>query len=295
MPSIVLELQQEALDKDISTTDLLRKALVVARKLKVKDIEAWLSSEMNGYSDKIDIPKYRELRGDLKAFNPINGWIPVHMEDTEQAEMLSTRSTAQSISELESTISGEGDSCYMKFTKDIEQRLMRSMNIAFQPALFVTRAQILGVIEKTRNTVLDWALSLEESGITGEGMSFSKEEKESANNVTFNIKNLIGNMQDSQIQQDNVSSNQTYNKVLDLEAVRGVINELSKRISELELGTENEDELKSEISCINTQLDSPKPKIDIIKECLLTARNIVEGSAGSALFQGVLTSLGSFL
>ena len=296
MTPLVLELQQEALSKSVSTTDLLRKALVVARKLKVSDIGAWLSSEMNGYTGDIEVPKYRKLHGEVKVFNPYNGWIPLHMQNTEHAELLSFRSTSQSISELEHiTSSGSDGNCYMKFEKKIEQQLMQSMEIAMEPALFVGESQILGIIEKTRNTILDWALSLEENGITGEGMSFSDKEKESADNITFNVRNLIGTMQDSQIQNDNISSSQNYNKVIDLEAVRGVLNEISNRIIELKLSKEKEAELQSEIQCINTQLESPKPKVEVVKECLRSTRSIIEGAAGSALFQGVLTALRSFL
>jgi hypothetical protein len=41
MTSIVLRLQEEALDQGVSVTDQLRKAFVVARKLGLKDFEAW--------------------------------------------------------------------------------------------------------------------------------------------------------------------------------------------------------------------------------------------------------------
>jgi len=39
LSSVILDLQKEALDKDISVNDLLRKAYVVARKLKIDEFE----------------------------------------------------------------------------------------------------------------------------------------------------------------------------------------------------------------------------------------------------------------
>jgi hypothetical protein len=42
MTGIILELQKEALDKRTQISDLLRKALLVARKLKVQEIESWI-------------------------------------------------------------------------------------------------------------------------------------------------------------------------------------------------------------------------------------------------------------
>lgn len=79
MASLVLELQRDALDKSVSTTDLLRKALVVARKLKVTDLVEWLTHELNGYPEGADVPEYRKLQGELKVHNPYHGWMPLMM------------------------------------------------------------------------------------------------------------------------------------------------------------------------------------------------------------------------
>lgn len=63
MSSVILDLQKEALDKDISVNDLLRKAYVVARKLKIDEFEKWTQLELNGYKELEDIPDYRHLVG----------------------------------------------------------------------------------------------------------------------------------------------------------------------------------------------------------------------------------------
>jgi hypothetical protein len=72
MGGIVLELQKEALDENISIESLLRKAYLVAKKLKLKDLEEWINQEQNGY--KNHLPEYRNVRGEI---NPYNGWIPM--------------------------------------------------------------------------------------------------------------------------------------------------------------------------------------------------------------------------
>ena len=77
MSGIVLELQREALDETVSTESLLRKAYLVAKKLKLEEFEDWLSQEQNGYVGQI--PEYRSIRGEIKAWNPYHGWIPVVM------------------------------------------------------------------------------------------------------------------------------------------------------------------------------------------------------------------------
>jgi len=48
-------------------------------------------------------------------------------------------------------------------------------------------SQIKAIPEHIKDKVLDWALALEQAGVTGEGLSFSPQEKEIAHTVTFNI------------------------------------------------------------------------------------------------------------
>ena len=62
MPAIVPELINMATDSSVSTTDLLRKALVVARRLAVPELVDWISGELNGYKEG-NLPDYRVLRG----------------------------------------------------------------------------------------------------------------------------------------------------------------------------------------------------------------------------------------
>lgn len=44
MEGIVYELEREALDENVSVESLLRKAYLVARKLKLSDFEEWIQS-----------------------------------------------------------------------------------------------------------------------------------------------------------------------------------------------------------------------------------------------------------
>ncbi|WP_048190131.1 hypothetical protein [Methanobacterium sp. SMA-27] len=71
MSSIILELQKEAIDSDIDISNLLRKAYLVAKKLKIKDFEEWVKLELNGYGTIDNKPEYRKVNGSLKFFNPL--------------------------------------------------------------------------------------------------------------------------------------------------------------------------------------------------------------------------------
>ena len=64
MDPIVINIQKQILSK--STTDVLRQAYIIARKLKTKDFEIWISNELNGYKEDASIPEYRNIFGDIK-------------------------------------------------------------------------------------------------------------------------------------------------------------------------------------------------------------------------------------
>lgn len=75
MAKIVIELQHEALKSNFDIMNLLRKAYLVARKLKLQEFEDWINNELNGYKDLEKIPDYRLLRGEIKAWNPYRGYL----------------------------------------------------------------------------------------------------------------------------------------------------------------------------------------------------------------------------
>ncbi len=290
MQSLVLALQQDALNEDVSTVALLRKALVVAKKLDVGEIEEWLSNELNGYAEGKEIPEYRYLSGELKVFNPYRGWMPLHFGNPRDAERLSRRATSQSIAELEKL--GTGDSAHMPFPPAIEKRLMDGMEIPLRPSLHISTTQIGGIVGRVRNTVLEWALSLEKRGILGEGMAFTAQEKETAHSV-YHIRNFIGSMTDSQIQQDTENSSQSYEKSIDLQAVRAILGELRGRKEELRLAMDDRRRLDELLENVGKEVNSPNPKTGVVRQGLSSIRSIVEGAAGSALFQGIVIALGA--
>ena len=89
MDPIVINIQKQILSK--STTDVLRQAYIIARKLKIKDFEIWISNELNGYKEYASIPEYRNIFGDIKGWNPYHGWVSVIIENIEMYNKLGSR------------------------------------------------------------------------------------------------------------------------------------------------------------------------------------------------------------
>lgn len=193
MKSIVLDLQQAAMNSADSVAELLRKAITVARKLAVRDMHEQLSNEMNGYPAEATVPPYRIVHGQMKARNPYHGWIPIMIQDSKTAERLTTRSVHQPVGELEALTNTQGEGpLQMTLPANVQNRIMEDMDVPLQPILHIGRTQIHRILDAVRNAVLDWSLTLEEQGILGEGMTFSPEEKQKAASVVYNINSVTG-------------------------------------------------------------------------------------------------------
>jgi AbiTii len=61
MSSIVSHLQLEALDRNVRVSDLLRKSLVVARKLKLSELQSSIEKERSDYRQTDEVTDYREV------------------------------------------------------------------------------------------------------------------------------------------------------------------------------------------------------------------------------------------
>lgn len=95
-------------------------------------------------------------------------------------------------------------------------------------AVFISVYHINEAIEQVKNCLLDWTLELEENGILGEGMTFSKEESVSAQHISnYYGTVVIGDISQSQICSGDNNTN-TYNS-LDLLASIEEIQEALKK------------------------------------------------------------------
>ena len=297
MKSIVLELRHDALNRDISITDLLRKSYVVAKKLKIKTLEKWLQNELEGYDEQSEIPKYRVITGEVKAWDPSHGWQPIYFEETEIAEAVLKRDNNQRIAEIEnllSTVTEKGISLHMPFAPKQQNTICKAIGYKTQVTLMTTKSGLVRILDAVRNIVLNWTLQLEEDGILGEGMSFSENEKTQVEKLSYNVNNFYGEVTGSQIQQSSVDSSQTQKmQAIDKNNINEFISRLKEEFKRIELGDDLFQEIVAEISTVEAQIVSPRPKKGIIKESLRSIKHILEGASGGAIAQ-LLIQLGKF-
>ena len=98
----------------------------------------------------------------MKALNPYYGWIPLTIANTDFEKQVRTRRVKQSVGELQSIIELRDKSGYvlLQFGPDLEKCLMDEDG--FKPALHVGANSIEAILDCVRNTVLEWALKLEQ-------------------------------------------------------------------------------------------------------------------------------------
>ena len=192
MSSIVLQLQQELISGNCDLLNALRKAHIIAVKLKLDDFDKWINQEMNGYKAEKDVPNYREVKGILRAYNPYNGWIPVIINNGEIEELICKRRLCDSIFALMELYDSGNDVVSYLSGELIAILQSISRGPMFQQALFVDRCQVKHIIEQVKDTLLQWTLKLEEMGILGEGLEFTEQEKTIAKDIIQTVNNYFG-------------------------------------------------------------------------------------------------------
>lgn len=106
----------------------------------------------------------------------------------------------------------------------------------------------------------------------------------------INVQNMVG----SQIQQSTFESTQTLSSsTLDCKDIFNFIIELKDKLHELQLDSSNAQEVAADISTIESQIKSSRPKSIIIKESLKGIKTILEGAAGNILASMLLEKLAS--
>lgn len=205
--SIVLELQELAADPNSNIEELLNKALLVSRKLKIKEFRSWCEQELQGY-DRRSVPDYRKFGGQLKVFNPYHGLQPFIIPD-DLNEVVTAIKLDLSVGEINNLLNQDSEIFEYVISNEAKLQLM-SLQDSFsqlEPRVIFKRSQLLGIPTKLRNIILNWSLQLEEDGILGKGLKFTEKEKEAAMSVNhFNIQNMqgvAGNVTGGTINQNN--------------------------------------------------------------------------------------------
>lgn len=185
-------------DENIPVSKLLITAKLLAGDLGQTDILKWLNLEISGYHNDDSYPEYRSMNGQMKAWNPYHGWVPVIHPSTEIEKKFCTRNASQSIREVEELLSDKSDSYEMPYPASFAEQILKG-EYKTKLSMFISRTSLLGILNSVRNKLLDWAVELKNKGVLGEEEKFTEQEKKEAQIVESkfsigNIENFHGNV-----------------------------------------------------------------------------------------------------
>lgn len=190
--SPVIELQSLVSDPNSDIVAVLMKAKMIAVKLDLSDLAEWIELELNGYPTIASVPEYRSGQGQLKAFNPVNGWIPVDLgvSDPKITTPFTTFKLTESIASLKRLRDKDVRTVSLPIPAGYAEILHSGQRSRYEMRWFFSAGKIDHVITTVRNKILDWSLELEKKAVFGEGLIFTIKEKEVAP-MTVNNTNIF--------------------------------------------------------------------------------------------------------
>jgi len=279
MSSLVLDLQREVLKSDCDIVNALRKAYLMTTKLNLLEFRNWVNFELNGYSynENEIIPKYRNVIGTLKIFNPNYGWLPARYTNYKIYKIISEWKLWQPIGEIQELYIQDSDNefiCY--FSNEIKQTL----SSLFQPpipiefALHTSKRFLKNIIEMVKNCMLEWTIRLENEGILGENMRFNKAETKMANNIPQQIINYYGPVVKGDINGSQILSGDSNIVSFCYESVADLITKIRETIENDDLSDEDKESAMEIIDKTENKIKTKK-NLRIIKATLSGLRDFL--------------------
>lgn len=290
MASIVLDLQKEILSPNCDIVNVLRKAHLIAVKLKLSDFDQWIQYELNGYTDKESCPEYRKVRGTLKYFNQYYGWYPIIIPNNEIEKIICERKMTNSISEIVSLSDSSENDLIAELSGEESAFLDRNCNMLIPQryALHISSTAVKDIEEKVKNTILEWTLKLEEEGIIGENMMFSDKEKDCATNIPQTVNNYYGptSVINSSSGNAQIVSGNGNTVSFPYDKVKDVVDEVAKSISALNLSKDDMETITELLSDIKLKIEEEK-RPAILKTALIGLKDFLS-NVGASVAAGII-------
>lgn len=282
---IVLQLQKEALDEEVSISKLLRELLTVCTKLEIDEMIQWVKNEMYGYSDKqSEIPSYRMISGTCQYRNPFHGWSPVVFSSLKDERLFTMRPVNSSVAELEHLLDSEGDFVSMEYSNSFRQKFAAD-NHGMIPVLIIDKSKVANILSSVRNRVLEFSLNLEKQGVLGdEDLVFSKEEKERVQQMKITNNNIYGNQVVQEGNHNSTVINDTCANQEALILLLQLVEDIEEKLGELQVDEDaNAQIVMANLDTLRAQSKSPWPRNVIIREALSSLRQVFENASGTVL------------
>lgn len=126
----------------------------------------WIEHELNGYPTIASAPEYRTGQGQLKAYNPFNGWFYVDFGDIDAkiTRKFTTYTLTESIASMSLQESGRGI-LRLPIPAEMSEILFNGQASRPETCWFFSSGKLAHIITTVRNKILDWSLELEKKGL----------------------------------------------------------------------------------------------------------------------------------
>lgn len=219
--SLLREIQKDAVNSNVSVSDLLRKCKILAYRLGNEEFKSWVEFELNGYESDDLVPEYRVLyvgsKGNFvgsfgKSFN--NADIPTHGLPEKLQKICTKASFTNPIAALESYA-----------VNDKNGQLTQSWNLAIlakygsnmysdlnciQAWKVIPIAAVIGIIDTVKTKILNFVLEIEiinpeagEAELNSNPIPQDQVSQIFNINISGNVGNLASGNSHSNIQQTN--------------------------------------------------------------------------------------------
>lgn len=172
-----------------SLTDALLKTKVLLHKIGHKELIEWVNNELNGYTEKQDVPEYRILPANVLAnmanmvYEAKSHPIPLGHLDKAQKKLLNEVHFNQSLAVLEKLCQDHDSHLQFPIPMEFNGLLGKSLDNGFQVQIAwraVGVADVSQIFVQVRSRLLDFVLELQDQ--IGEDIS-DEEIKKRANSI----------------------------------------------------------------------------------------------------------------
>lgn len=261
MSNLVQDLQQEITKSDCDVLSALRKAHLIASKLKLTEFNNWIHLELNGYKpDQKDIPEYRQVCSELKTWNPCsNSWIPVIIQDGTLEKKLCHNKLIYPIGMILELYKKNAGPIHLALSANTIELLNRYSNIPIETkySLHINKHYLKSVIDGVVNHLIEWTIRINENRIVNDEITPKSSESFSNEKLPQQITNYFGNVIYGNINNSNISAkdnNVTYNANETLDAIK----EIKKILSEENISDDCMKDATEILNDISTKVNQNK-------------------------------------
>lgn len=304
------QIQEDLLNQNVSVSDILRKARILAHQIKNEELEKWTINELDGYALKDAVLDYRILKTtcfgvwtDGSNWRVSNQPVPTYKIQDEKLKKLATTYIAcEGVKYIEQLANSTEERHFIlppRLTMAVNSHVKASGFYFAEIELAITRHDFSQILDTVRNRLLGFILELSDSwSIT----SHLPSEKTINNLISLHIYNnsVIGEQNMSIFDQKGQTVKYQYNSAgninfENIQTQQDIIVELKKLQSEIQQAKEakiiNSDiaiEAEYHVLQASKEANNEKPDKQRFEKHIIEATKLLNGISAAA---GLITAL----